>query len=444
MSNVAPPVTPIGAHPLLVLLLQLGVLLATALLLGRLAVRLTLPAVVGELCSGLLLGPSVLGQVAPGPSGWLFPHDVEQVHLLDAVGQLGVLLLVGIAGMHIDLPLIRRKGVAAATVSAGGLLVPFGLGLAAGFLLPASLLAVGGDRVVFALFLGVALCVSAIPVIAKTLLEMRLLHRDVGQLIMSAAVVDDVAGWLMLSVVSALATSGVRGGQVLLSVLCLLGLVGFAVVLGRPVTRTVLRLAYRSGADSLTIGSATVLLVLGAAGTQALGLEAILGAFGVGILIASSGEAYVRRLAPLRTFAVGVLAPVFFATAGLRMDLTALARPDVLAGAVLIVSIAILGKFAGAYAGARASRLGHWEALALGAGLNARGVIEVVIALVGLRLGVLSTAMYTIVVLVAIVTSLMAPPTLRCAVARIAVTTERDVETAVGGHPPGRRARPSR
>jgi Kef-type K+ transport system membrane component KefB len=435
MSAPAATIPPLGAHQLLVLLLQTGLLLGTALLMGRLALRLRTPPVVGELFAGVLLGPSLLAHAAPGPSRWLLPADPSQMHLLDAVGQLGVLLLVGIAGMHVDLGLVRRKGATAAAVSAGGLLVPFGLGVGVGLLLPASLLAPDGDRTVFALFVGVALCVSAIPVIAKTLLELRLLHRNLGQLIMSAAVVDDIVGWFTLSVVSAMATSQLHEGRVALSLAFVAGVVVFTVVVGRPLVRWVLRAASRSEESAITVGAAVMLLLLGAAGTQALGMEAVLGAFLVGILIASAGRVYVERLVPLRVFVMVVLAPIFFATAGLRVDLTALRQLEVLAAAAVVLSVAILGKFAGAYLGARVGRLDHAEALGLGAGLNSRGVIEVVIAMVGLRLGVLSGEMYTIVVLVAIVTSMMAPPTLRWAVRRIPLTAEeRELESSFVGY----------
>lgn len=425
------PLAPISAHGLLVLLLQLGLLLGLALLLGRLAVRLRMPAVVGELTAGVLVGPSVLAHLAPSVSAWLLPHDVAQQHLLDAIGQLGVLLLVGITGMHIDLGLVRRKGATAARVSAGGLLVPLSLGVGVGFVLPAAFFTAGTDRVVFATFMGVAMGVSAIPVIAKTLLEMRLLHRNVGQLIISAAAVSDIVGWLLLSMVSALATTGLRAGQVALSVASLAAIVAFTVFLGRPIVGASLRLASRSSEPGVSIAAVVVLLLLAAAGTHALGMEPVLGALLCGMLVGSSGVVDLDRLAPLRTLVMAVLAPIYFATAGLRMDLTALARPAVLGSAVAVLVLAIVGKFAGAYIGARTSRLSHWEALALGAGLNARGVIEVIVAMVGLRLGVLSTAAYTVVVLVAIVTSLMAPPMLRYAVRRIAVTTEEEVRERV-------------
>lgn len=426
MIIAAAPLAPIDAHQLLIFLLQFGLLLGTALVLGRVAVRFGMPAVVGELCAGVLLGPSVLAHAAPSLSGWLLPHDPSQIHLIDAVGQVGVLLLVGVTGMHIDLTMVRRKGITAGWISAGGLLVPLGLGFGIGFLLPDFVVPDGIDRAVFALFVGVAMCVSAIPVIAKTLLEMKLLHRNVGQLIMSAAAVDDIFGWMMLSVVSAMVATGLHAGQVGTALFHLAIIIAAAVFVGRPVVRYTMRWAAKSPESGVSITAAVVLLMLFAAGTQSLGMEAILGTFLGGILIGSTRQVDFERLAPLRTFVMAVLAPLFFATAGLRMDLTALARPAVLLSALAVLAIAILGKFIGVYLGARVARLGHWNATALGAGMNARGVIEVIIAMVGLRLGVLTTEMYTIIVLVAIVTSLMAPPTLRYAVRRIPVTPEEE------------------
>jgi Kef-type K+ transport system membrane component KefB len=413
------PVAPIGSHQLLVFLLQISLLLGLALLLGRLSVRLGMPALVGELSAGVLLGPSLLGKLAPGLSGWLLPQRPDQLHLLDAVGQLGVLLLVGIAGLYVDLAVIRRRGAPVAWVSAGGLLLPLGLGIGLGLLLPATLLPKPAERPAFALFLGVAMGVSAIPVIAKTLLEMRLLHRDIGQMIICAAAANDVAAWFLLSVASAMATTGLRASRVAGSVAALLATLAFVVFVGRPVAHRVLALSARAREPGVRIAAAVVLLMLLGAGTQALGLEAILGTFLGGIVIGSSRHLGADRLAPLRTFVVWVLAPIFFATAGLRMDLTALGRPSVLGVALVVLLAAIAGKFAGGYAGARAGGLDHWEGLALGAGLNARGVVEVIVAIVGLRLGVLGPELYTIVVLVAIATSLMAPPSLRYAIRRV-------------------------
>jgi Kef-type K+ transport system membrane component KefB len=426
MAPATAPVGMIGPDQLLVFLMQVGLLLLCALLLGRLTQRLGMSAIVGELCAGVLVGPSVLGHLAPGLSGWLLPRDPAQFHMLDAVGQIGVLLLVGITGIHIDLRLVRRRGITAARISVAGVAIPLVLGVGAGLLLPDSLVPGSADRSTFALFLGVALGVSAIPVIAKTLMELRLLHRNIGQLILCAVTVDDIVGWLLLSVVSAMATTGVRAGNIVLSIGYVIAVIAVAMLV-RPLVRAALRAADRADAardGGVTVTLVVILLLLGAAATQALKLEAVFGAFVCGIVISSCGTLNAARLAPLRTTVVSFLAPVFFATAGLRMDLTALAQPMVLLAGLGVLLAAIVGKFSGADLGARLSRLGRWEALAIGAGMNARGVIEVIIAMVGLRLGVLSTEMYTIIVLVAIVTSLMAPPLLRLTMARVELTAE--------------------
>jgi Kef-type K+ transport system membrane component KefB len=434
MTILAIPPAPISAHQTLLFLVDLAVLLGLAILLGRLAARLGIPAVIGELSTGLLVGPSLLGHLAPGVAHWLVPNDPAQLHLVDAVGQLGVLFLVGVTGMHVDLGLVRRHRTSAAVVSFGSLVVPLVLGVALGLLLPAGVRAPHSPPLVFALFLGVALCLSAIPVIAKTLLDMRLLHRDIGQLTIGTAAVVDVVGWLLLSVVTALATTGARAGGVLLSVAALALTIAVTVTVARPVVNALLATAARHSGPGPSVAVVTLLILLASTATQALRLEAILGAFLVGIVIGSSRSYERERLTPLAVFVANVLAPLFFATAGLRMDLTALRSPAMLGVAVAVIAVAVAGKFIGSYAGARASRLGHWPALALGAGLNARGAVEIVVAAVGLSVGVLTTQMYTVVVLMAIVTSLMAGPCLRFAVRRMPVTaTERAREHALVG-----------
>jgi Kef-type K+ transport system membrane component KefB len=428
------PVPPVAAGALLVFLVQIATLLAVGVLLGRLASRLGMAAVVGELCSGVLLGPSVLGHAAPSVAGWLFPPQTGQFNMLDAVGQLGMLLLVGVTGMYLDVGLLRRQGARAGVVSGTSLVVPLGLGVVCGLLLPAAILPASGNRTLFAAFLGVALCVSAIPVIAKILTELGLLHRDIGQLTLMAAGVDDAVGWLLMSIIAAMATTGIRAGAVTVSVVTLAAILLATVLLLRPLLRVVLRVAGRATEQGTTVTVIAVLVLLCAAGTQALKMEAVLGAFLCGIAVSSTASVDPARLAALRTVVLSVLAPIFFATAGLRMDLTLLARPAVAVSAAVVLAVAVAGKFAGAYTGAMLIGLDRWHAMGLGAGLNARGVVQIVVASVGLRLGVLSTAGYTIVVLVALATSVMAPPMLRMALGRIEATpAERARETRLGG-----------
>ncbi|MFJ4686611.1 cation:proton antiporter [Streptomyces sp. NPDC088789] len=234
------------------------------------------------------------------------------------------------------------------------------------------------DRVVFASFLGVAMCVSALPVIAKTLSDMGFLHRPVGQLILTAGMVDDTVAWFLLSLVTALATAGLTAGHVGLALASPAVFLVLACTVGRMAVRAVLRRTARSAEPGATVAAVVVMVLLSAAGAHALHQEPLFGAFVCGLVISSTGELAPNRLAALRTVVMAVFAPVFFA-AGLRMDLTGLADPVVLGAAFLLLFVAVLGKFLGAYAGARLSRRSRWEALALGAGLNARGVVEVVI-----------------------------------------------------------------
>ncbi|WP_460530642.1 cation:proton antiporter [Flindersiella endophytica] len=414
----APP-PPLPGHELLIFLLQLALLLLLARGLGRLAERMKMPAIVGELLTGVIVGPSLLGNLAPGIAAWLFPPDGEQMHLLDAVGQLAVLLLVAVTGTHLDQAMLRRRGATALPVSLSGLVTTLMLGVLAGLAMPESLMAGDTERWVFALFLGVAMCVTAIPVIAKTLSDMGLLHRDVGQLTLAAGTVDDMVGWFLLSVAAAAATVGVTV-RIWLSVAYLIGFVLLAVVVARPLVRRIMRLAARAADPGATIAAAVVIVLLGATTSHALGMEPVFGALVAGILLGSPGATDQVKLAPLRTIVLSVLAPIFLATAGLRMDLSALTQLTVALAAVAVLAIAIAGKFAGVYLGARIARLGHWEGVALGAGMNSRGVIEVIVAMTGLRLGVLNTATYTVIVLVAVVTSVMAPPLLRSAMRRVA------------------------
>lgn len=416
----------LGSHALLIFLLQIALLLLAALLLGALARRFKLPSVVGELCAGVLLGPSLLGYFAPGFSGWILPQDPAQFHLLDAVGQLGVLLLVGLSGLEINLRLLKRRSSATARISLTGLLVPFAAGIGISYLLPDTFVPEGTNRTIFALFLGVALCVSAIPVMAKTLMDMKLMHRRAGQLALSGGVIDDIFGWIMLSVVAAMVTTGaIQGFQVLRSLGWVIFTLIFAATAGRKLIGFILRIARSSGEDGPTVTAMTALILASAGATHAMGLEAALGAFLCGIVIAADPKFYEIKLPTV----LAVLAPIFFATAGLRMDLTALLHPPVLLGGLAVLAVAILGKFIGVYIGARLSKLDRWESLAIGAAMNARGVIEVIIATVGVRLGVLTTEMYTIIVLVAVVTSLMAPPVLRFTMQRVGQRDEDEFIT---------------
>lgn len=410
-----PVIKPLGEHELLLFLVQFVLLLVVARALGEVAVRFRLPSVVGELLAGFLLGPSLFGNLARGLWLDVFPQDPAQFHLLEVVSWLGVIMLLILTGLETDVGLIARKGKGAAAISLGGIAVPFATGVALGFLLPTDFVAAPDKRLVFALFIGTAMSISAIPVIAKVLMEMKIIRRDIGQITLAAGMIDDTVGWILLSIVAGMASSGnislLTAGKSLLAVVLVLVI---AYTVGRRGVGGLIRfLDNHIGGDMVKITALMALALTFGAVTQALKLEAVLGAFIAGILVGQVKRFDDRLRHVFEQVALGVFAPVFFAASGLRVDLAKLAEPKVLAVGLLVLTIAIAGKFVGAYVGAKATRMGHWEALSLGAGMNARGAMEIIVATIGLSRGILTPEMYSIILMVAIVTSLMAPPILR-------------------------------
>jgi Kef-type K+ transport system membrane component KefB len=402
-------------HQLLIFWLELLVLLAAARALGGALRAIGQPAVIGELAAGLLLGPSVFGHLAPAAHDWLFPADPLQRSLLAGPAWIGVFLLLILTGLETDLALIRRLGPATARVALGSLVIPVLAGVALGDALPGTFMGETTERGVFALFIGTALGISALPVIATILSDLDLMRRNVAQLLVAAAMANDVAGWILLGIVAGLAQSGTIDALRLATTIA--GLVVFlalAFTAGQRAVDAFLRVSRARGwglSGSLT----TIALVALGAGslTHALGLEAVFGAFVAGIVLGRSRFHDADVFPHLDGLTRSFFAPLFFATAGLRVDLGLLRDPEVLGWGLVVVLVASASKAGGAYLGSRFARLATREGLALGVGLNARGAIEIVVATVGLSLGVLNPKSYTLVVLMAMVTSMMAPPLLR-------------------------------
>ena len=407
--------TSLSEHELLVFWVQMLVILVTARGLGFVARRVGQPAVVGELAAGLVLGPSLLGRVWPGGLEWFIPPYHSQSAMLLVVGWLGVVFLVFATGYETDLRLIAAQGKAAIFVSTGSLLLPIALGGVVGYMMPAAFIGAAGDRVIFALFMAAALSISSLPVIAKILGEMGLMRRNFGQLTVAAGMANDVVGWLVLGVIAGLAAAGELSLRPALTALIGIAVfVAFAFTVGQRIVDALLRRTLRGDSD---LGGRVAVIVTVAFGagafTQWLGVEAVIGAFIAGIVVGRSRFRQAEAVEVVESFTAAFLAPVFFATAGLRVDVGLLRSGDVIVWALVIVAIASLGKFAGAWIGALAARLPHREGLALGAGLNARGALEIVIATVGLSLGVLNQRSYTVIVIMAVATSMLAPPLLR-------------------------------
>jgi Kef-type K+ transport system membrane component KefB/nucleotide-binding universal stress UspA family protein len=401
-------------------LASIVVILLTARLLGEAAQRLGQPAVIGQLAAGILLGPSVFGLLWPEAQHSVFPPDPSQKAVLQGFAEFGILLLLTLTGMEVDLRLLRRIGRPAFSVSLSGILVPFVCGVALGFAAPESLLPNPGRRLATALFLGVALSISSIKIVAAVVREMNFARRDLGQIIVASAIIDDSLAWIIIAVILGI----VGAGRV--DVWSLAGTVGgvaIFLVASLTVGRRLVANAIRIVNDAFTgefMVLTLILVIMGvmALATQALGLQTVLGAFVAGVLVGESPILTQQIAEQLRGMVSSFFAPIFFALAGLNADLTILKSPQVLALTAALVVVASFGKFLGAFVGGAIGRLSRAESLALAIGMNARGSTEVIVASIGLSVGALSSSLYSMIVTMAVLTTCAMPPTLRWALAR--------------------------
>lgn len=403
---------------LLLLLVELTVLLLAARIGGEVAVRLGIPMHVGELVAGIFLGPSLLGWLWPKAFSVLFSSAAPQRSLLDAFAWIGIIFLVLIGGLETRLGILRRARRAVIGGWLGGFCIPFAGGFLLGMLAPAPLAPASVARPVFALFIATAMSISAIPVIARILMDLDLMKTRLGMVIVSTAIADDTIGWIVLAVAAGLVTGGVDAASVALTVAYTLGFVAFSFTIGKRLVRKAMAFSMTQLKTPHPEISMMLLLVFAfGATTQAIGVHLVLGAFVAAILIGR-----VRRIEPavvagVREVGMGFFVPIFFAYTGTKVDLTSL-QGGALTFTALAVLLACVTKIVGGTLGARIGGLPRWEALAVGIGLNARGAMELVIAAIGLSIGLLNEAAYATIVLIAVITTLMTSPLLKWCVFR--------------------------
>lgn len=416
-------------HDVLLLVLQVGVLLLAARTFGEIAQRLGQPSVVGEILAGIILGPSLLSGLIPALGEWIIPQTEVQGYLLEVVSLIGAMFLLLITGLETDIKLIKRHARTAIGVSFGGVSITFATGFLLGQYLPDFLVADADNRLIFELFVAVAMSISAIPVIAKVLMDLNLMRRDIGQTILAAGMSDDTTGWILLSIVAGLASGEtVTAGSVLQIVGSVLAFMVLSFTVGRWIVKKLLIYVQdevKSTDRLLTL--VVIMTFLWGAITQALNLEAVLGAFVMGILFGMMPRLPEEVIHKLESIALAIFAPIFFAVAGLKVNIINLFEPTLIVITLLVIAVATMGKVAGTYFGARViGGKDHWTALSFGAGLNARGAMEIIIATIGLNLGILTQDMFSIIVVMAMATSLMAPGALRWVLSRVEIGEEEE------------------
>jgi Kef-type K+ transport system membrane component KefB/nucleotide-binding universal stress UspA family protein len=400
---------------------QIVLLMLTGRLLGEVMLRFKQPAVMGQLIAGLVLGPSVLGALFPDWQHALFPAAKEQKAMIDAISQFGVLLLLLLTGMEIDLKLVKRTGRASVAASLAGILVPFAFGVALGELLPASMLPDPNKRLITSLFLGTALSIASVKIVATVIAEMNFTRRTVGQVILASAIIDDTVGWIITAIIFSLALQGqVDAFNIAKSVLGALVFMGLSLTIGQRAVFSIIRWVNDNFESDFAVITA-ILLIMGVMAiiTDLIGVHTVLGAFVAGILIGESPILTRHIDEQLRGLIFAFFMPVFFGTAGLSADLTILKDPALLTLTLGLIVIASLGKFSGAFIGGKLAGLTPRESLALGTGMNARGSSEVIIATIGLSMGAVNPNLFTMIVTMAVITTVAMPPTLRWALARL-------------------------
>lgn len=388
--------------------LQLAIILCVCRMVGWLAQRVGQPQVVGEMIAGVVLGPSVFGALAPGWQAALFPADTKPV--LFSVCQVGLVVYMFLIGVEFDVGLIRKRLRSAAAVSISGILTPFILGAgAAWFLAPHwPLFSADTSALEGMLFMGAAMAITAFPMLARIIYERGLTGTSLGTLALAAGSIDDAAAWCVLAIVLAS-----FAGDPTIAMVAIGGGVAYAVVVrfaGAPLLRMMARKCEAAGEMSHAMLGATLSLVMvGAWFTDVIGIYAVFGAFVLGVAVPKGffAKALHQHLEKMTT---AFLLPLFFVYSGLNTKIGLIIAPQLLGVTLILLALAILGK------GVACAAAAWWhgelprEALAIGALMNARGLMELIILNIGLERGIITPTLFTMMVVMAVVTTLMATP----------------------------------
>ncbi|HEV7282864.1 MAG TPA: cation:proton antiporter [Pirellulaceae bacterium] len=402
----------LDASQLTVMLLALGILIGGARLLGELARRLHQPAVLGELLAGVILGPTVLGALFPDLQTFLFPTTGPNALVLDAIGSLAIVLFLLVAGIEVDLSIVWKQGRAALKIGILGTIIPFAIGLGCAWLAPTTLgRPEGADLTVFVLFIATAMAISALPVIARILMDLDLYRTDLGMTIVSAAIFNDLVGWTVFALILGLMNEHSSPWSVLSTVLLTLLFAGLVLTLGRWLIHKALPplQAYAHWPGGV-LGFMIAMTLFGAALTEWIGIHAIFGSFLVGTAFGASSHMQERTRTMLDRFVSFVFAPIFFAGIGLKVNFVTHFDPALV---LIVLVIACIAKFLGAWLGARWGELPPRERWAVGAAMNVRGAMEIILGVLALQAGVIDERLFVALVVMALLTSAAGGPLMR-------------------------------
>lgn len=392
------------------LILSVAIILLAARALGWIFQRIGQPRVVGEMTAGIILGPSLFGRFFPGAFAYVFPSSCLPV--LTALSQLGLLLFMFVVGLEVDLERVVKQRAAVVLISNVSIVLPLALGVG---LATALYPQFAGSQVSFssfALFMGTAMSITAFPVLARILKERGLLGTDLGTTAISCAAIDDISAWLLLALLTAMVHASQSWHRLALTLFLLIAFVALMLFPIRRAASSLESLYRKHGAGVELISVLILILLVASFTTERLGVHALFGAFIAGLVMPKSEPMIAEIVERIESLSLALLLPLFFALTGLRTRVDLLTGGSLWGYAAAIIATAVLGKLAGAALAAKTTGMTWTDSLALGVLMNTRGLVELVILNAGLDLGVLSPALFTMMVLMALVTTFMTTPIL--------------------------------
>lgn len=402
----------LGQQEILNLLMQLGIMLLAGRLFAELARKLRQPLVVGEIVAGIILGPTVFGMVSPEGFALIFPTGLSNL-VLDGIVQLAVVMLLFIAGLEVDLHIVLQQGRQAIFTSMFGLIIPFLLGFTFPYFFPEFFGSADGNtqHLAFALFMGTSMAITALPVIARILMDLGIFKTRMGMLVISSAMINDLIGWLIFSVVLGMIGKGHQNMSLSYTIILTIGFTLAMLTLGRGLLNRALPWVNRNFAwPGGLLSLALALCFLSAAFTEYIGIHAIFGAFILGVALGDSEHMSERAKEIVHQFINNIFAPLFFVAIGLKVNFAA--NFDWLL-TLVIIAIAFAGKIIGSGLGTRLGGFTWRESMAAGFGMNARGAMEIILGLIALDNGLISEKVFVSLVIMALVTSMTSGPLMK-------------------------------
>lgn len=397
-------------HPLAILLAQIASIILVARLFGIFFRKIGQPSVIGEIIAGIVLGPSLLGKYFPEFSAGLFP--VQSLSNLQFLSQIGLILFMFIIGMELDLKVLRNRAHDAVVISHASIILPFALGVGLAYLIYQSFAPTGVEFTSFALFMGIAMSITAFPVLARIVQERGLQKTKVGTIAITCAAADDITAWCILAAVIAI----VKAGSFVSSLYVIALSVGYVLIMIKVIKPFLKRIGeLHTSQENLSkpiVAIFFLMLILSSYATEVIGIHALFGAFMAGAIIPENVKFRSIFIEKIEDVSVVLLLPLFFVFTGLRTQIGLLDDPSLWKIAGLIILVAVIGKFFGSALAARFVGQSWKDSLTIGALMNTRGLVELVVLNIGYDLGVLTPEIFTMMVIMALVTTMMTGPAL--------------------------------